>query len=84
MCNITSIDYIDNISFNPKKHLNNSKLHSNEKGPFKLKSVFLNQITILLKWYESEYPVNRASLYDSVSLNQSDCETTKRDSTIFP
>ena len=42
MCNITSFDYIDNISFNPKKHLNNSKLHSNEKGPLKLKSVFLN------------------------------------------
>ena len=42
MCNVTSIDYIDNISSNLKKHLNNSKLHSNEKGPLELKSVFLN------------------------------------------
>ena len=27
MCKIVSIDYINNSSVNPKKHLNNSKLH---------------------------------------------------------
>ena len=33
MCKISSIDYIHNSSFNPKKDLNNSKLHLNENGP---------------------------------------------------
>ena len=69
MCQIASIDYIDNSSFNPKKHLNNSKLHLNEKGSYKLNSVFLNYITTLFKLYESESPVGKASLHDSVSLN---------------
>ena len=69
MCQIASIDYIDNSSFNPKKHLNNSKLHLNEKGSYKLNSVFLNYITTLFKLYESESPVGKASLQDSVSLN---------------
>ena len=69
MCQIASIDYIDNSSFNPKKHLNNSKLHLNEKGSYKFNSVFLNYITTLFKLYESESPVGKASLHDSVSLN---------------
>ena len=32
MCKISSVGYIDNSSFNPPKHLTNSKLHLNEKG----------------------------------------------------
>ena len=81
ICQIASIDYIDNSSLNPKKHLNNSNLHLNERGSYKINSVFLNYITILFKWYESESPVGKDSLYDSVSLNQSDNETTESDST---
>ena len=49
MCKIALINYIDSSSFNPKKHLNNSKLHLNEKGPHKLNSIFLNNITTLCK-----------------------------------
>ena len=49
MCKIASVDYIDNSSFNPKKHLNKSKLHLNEKGSYKLTSVFSNYITALFK-----------------------------------
>ena len=41
----------------------------------------MNYITTLFKWYESESPVGKDSLYDSVSLNQSDNETTESDST---
>ena len=36
MCKTLSTGVIDNISFNPKKHLANSKLHLNEKGSPKL------------------------------------------------
>ena len=32
MCKISSVGHIDNSSFNPPKHLTNSKLHLNEKG----------------------------------------------------
>ena len=49
ICRIASIGYIDNSSFNPKKHLNNSKFHLNEKGSYKLSSVFLNNVTTLFK-----------------------------------
>ena len=49
MCKIASVDYHDNSSFNPKKHLNNSKLDLNEKGSYKLNSIFLNYITTLFK-----------------------------------
>ena len=61
MCKIASINYIDNSSFNPKKYLNNSKLHLNKKGSDKFNSVFLNYITTLFKWYESESPVGKDS-----------------------
>ena len=50
MCKIAAIYYIDNSSFNTKKHLNNSKLHLNEKKSYKLKSVFLHSITTLNKY----------------------------------
>ena len=51
MCQIASIDHIDNSSFNPKKHSNNSKLHLNEKGSsYKLNSIFLNSITTSFKY----------------------------------
>ena len=61
MCKIALINYIDISSFNPKKHLNNSKLYLNEKGSYKFNNVFLNYITPLFKWYESESPVGKDS-----------------------
>ena len=44
----------------------------------------MNYVTTLFKWYESERPVGKDSLYDSVSLNQSDDETMESDSATFP
>ena len=78
------IDYIDSNSFNPKKHLNNSMLYLNEKGSYKLNSVFLSYITTFFKYCESECPVVKDSLYVSVPLNQSDNETKESDSTTLP
>ena len=81
LCKIPSIDYIDNNSFNRKKHLSNSKLHLNEKGSYKLNNVFLNYITTLFKWFEFDSPVVKGRFYVSVSLSQSDNETMESDST---
>ena len=83
LCKTASIEYIDNRSFNPKKHLNNSKLHLNEKGSHKL-NIFLNYITTLFKWYESESPIGKGSLHNSVSLNQSDNENAESDHLFCP
>ena len=44
----------------------------------------LNYISTLFKWYESEGPVGKDSLYDNVSLNLSDNKSTGNDSTTFP
>ena len=86
MCKIALTDYTDNSSFNTKKHLSNSKLHLNEKGSYKLNSVFLNHITTLFKWfkwYESGSPIDKDNLFHNVLLNQSDNEATESDSTTF-
>ena len=32
MCKIASVDYIDDSSFNPKKLVNNNKLHLNKRS----------------------------------------------------
>ena len=45
MCESSSIDFIDNgKNFNPKRHLNNSKLHLNDRGSYKLGNVFIDYI----------------------------------------
>ena len=45
-----NIDFIDNSkSFNPKKHLNNSKLHLNDKGSHKLSNILVNFISGIYK-----------------------------------
>ena len=41
MQNSASIDYLNNSTFDPNKHLNNSELHVNEEGSYKLNNVFL-------------------------------------------
>ena len=44
----------------------------------------MNYITTLFKYYESECPVGKDSLYGSALLNQSDNETKESDSTTLP
>ena len=41
MYEIASVDYTNNSSFNPKNHLNSSKLYFTENSSYKLNSVFL-------------------------------------------
>ena len=50
MYSSVDMDYIYHFkNFNPKRHLNNSKLHLNEKGSWKLKNVFVNYLSDLFK-----------------------------------
>ena len=43
MCACAKIDYIDNFqNFNPRKHLNNSRLHLNDKGSYKLNNILVS------------------------------------------
>ena len=50
MCKSANIDFIDNSkNFNPKKHLNNSKLHLNDKGSYKLSNILVNYISSIYK-----------------------------------
>ena len=50
MCKSADIDFIDNgKNFNPKKHLNNSKLHLNDKGSYKLSNILVNYISSIYK-----------------------------------
>ena len=43
-------------NFNPKKHLNNSKLHLNDKGSYKLSNILVNYIYSIYKWYDINKP----------------------------
>ena len=57
MCKFSNIDFIDNSeNFNPKKHLNNSKLHLNDKGSYKLSNIVVNYISSIYKWYDINKP----------------------------
>ena len=50
MCKSANIDFIDNSkNFNRKKHLNNSKLHLNDKGSYKLSNILVNYISRIYK-----------------------------------
>ena len=50
MCKSANIDFIDNNkNFNPKKHLNNSKLHLNDKGSYKLSNILVNYVSSIYK-----------------------------------
>ena len=50
MCKSANINFIDNSkNFNPKKHLNNSKLHLNDKGSYKLSNILVNFISSIYK-----------------------------------
>ena len=57
MCNSANIDFIDNSkNFNSKKHLNNSKLHLNDKRSCKLSIILVNYISSVYKWYDINKP----------------------------
>ena len=50
MCKSANIDFIDNgKNFNLKKHLNNSKLHLNDKGSYKPSNILVNYISRIYK-----------------------------------
>ena len=72
MCKSANIDFIDNSkNFNPKKHLNNSKLHLNDKGSYKLSNIVVNYISSIYKWYDINKPFVNINSNDIVS-NKSD------------
>ena len=71
MCKSANIDFIDNSkNFNSKKHLNNSKLHLNDKRSYKLSNVLVNYISSIYKWYINKPFVNINS--NDVTSNISD------------
>ena len=50
MCACAKIDYIDNFqNFNPRRQLNNSRLHLNDKGSYKLDKIFVSYLSDLFK-----------------------------------
>ena len=50
MCKSANIDFLDNgKNFNPKKHLNNRKLHLNDKESYKLSNILINYISSIYK-----------------------------------
>ena len=50
MCKSANIDFIDNSkNVDPKKHLNNSKLHLNYKESYKLSNILVNYISSIYK-----------------------------------
>ena len=48
MCKELGLDFVNNDNINPKKLLNNGKLHLNNKGPKKLRSNFIYHIKKVL------------------------------------
>ena len=72
MCNSANIDFIDNSkNFNSKKHLNNSKLHLNDKRSYKLSNILVNYISSIYKWYDINKPFANINSND-VTSNISD------------
>ena len=60
MCSNVNILFIDNARvINPKRHLNNSKLHLNLEGSEKLSDVFINSIK---KYTQFDLPMHKADL----------------------
>ena len=46
ICSSVSMDYIDHFkNFSPKRNLNNSKLHLNEKGSWKVNNIFVSHLS---------------------------------------
>ena len=50
MCKSANIDFIDNSkNVNPKKRLNNSKLHLNDKESYKLSNILVDYMSSVYK-----------------------------------
>ena len=50
MCWSVNMDYIDHFkNFNPRRHLNDGKLHLNKKGSWKLNNTFVSYLSGLFK-----------------------------------
>ena len=63
MCKSVNVDFIDNNkNYDPKKKLNNSKLHLNNKGSDKLSNILVNYICSINKWYDINKPCMRNAL----------------------
>ena len=46
ICSSVNMDYIDHFkNFSPKRNLNNSKLHLNEKGSWKVNNIFVSYLS---------------------------------------
>ena len=84
MCKFANIDFIDNSkNFNPKKHLNNSKLHLNDKGSYKLSNILVNYISSIYKWYDINKPFVNINSND-ITSNISDVCTESVSKTTPP
>ena len=84
MCKFGNIDFIDNSkNFNPKKHLNNSKLHLNDKGSYKLSNILVNYISSIYKWYDINKPFVNINSND-ITSNISDVCTESVSKTTPP
>ena len=84
MCKSANIDFIDNSkNFNPKKHLNNSKLHLNDKGSYKLSNILVNYVSSIYKWYDINKPFVNINSND-ITSNISDVCTESVSKTTPP
>ena len=86
MCKAANIDFIDNSkNFNPKKHLNNSKRHLNDKVSYKLSNILkVNYISSIYKWYDINKPFVNINSNDIISSNISDICTENVSKTAPP
>ena len=84
MCKSANIDFIDNSkNFDPKKHLNNSKLHLIDRGSYNLSNIFVNYISSIYKWYDTNKPFVNISSND-ITSNISDVCTESVSKTAPP
>ena len=80
----SNIDFIDNgKNFNSKKHLNNRKLHLNDKGPYKPSNILVNYISSICKWYDINKPFANINSND-ITSNISDVCTESVSKTAPP
>ena len=58
MCKSANTDFIDKgKNFNLDIHLNNNKLHLNNRGSYKLNNALVNYVSNVYKWYDLMSPL---------------------------
>ena len=58
MCKSANTDFIDKgKNFNSDIHLNNNKLHLNNRGSYKLNNALVNYVSNVYKWYDLMSPL---------------------------